>query len=231
MLNTDLLKDRAKKLNKNYFDIERETEIPYSTVTKLFTGRLTNPTSSVLIPILKLLNLKFEEAWIDGSAIVEQPSFVNKEIKEITNTLGRLDSRQLETLKNVIKGQLGLPTDLKVRSLKLFLEPACAGNGHTVHSDDYELVEFANPPLTAEYAVRAKGDSMQPLVDDGDILFIKTKNSAQDGDIVIATYHGDTYVKQIKNIKNKTVLRSLNKNYKDIAIDDSQDFYVCGIVL
>ena len=71
------------------------------------------------------------------------------------------------------------------------------------------------------------GDSMQPLFEDNQILFIRKTHDVRDGQIIVCTLNNETYVKKIMG--NRLV--SLNKKYDDIQINEYDDFSVVGVVV
>ena len=73
------------------------------------------------------------------------------------------------------------------------------------------------------YILRANGDSMKDAgIDDGDWIVVKKQDFANEGDIVVALVDGMNNLKYFfkDNKKNCAILRSANKNYKDIYVNE-----------
>lgn len=75
----------------------------------------------------------------------------------------------------------------------------------------------------ARFAIRVRGDSMIGLdIHDGDLLFVRPQDDAEDGDIVVARVNGDEYV--VKRLRKRPgqppVLESENPSYPPIIADD-----------
>lgn len=73
------------------------------------------------------------------------------------------------------------------------------------------------------YILKANGDSMTDAgIDDGDWVVIKKQNFANEGDIIVALVEGANNLKYFYRDKEKNyaILRSANKNYKDIFVSE-----------
>lgn len=101
-----------------------------------------------------------------------------------------------------------------------------AGSGEWLESNEEE-VEFNGEVPEHDFAVRVNGNSMTPLFDDKQIIFVKGTSEARDGQIVVCRVNSDAYVKKLSG--NKLV--SLNKDYKDILISETDDFKIFGVVV
>lgn len=107
--------------------------------------------------------------------------------------------------------------------------PASAGTGVYLHSDDTEPLKVPSTPETrkANYALRVAGDSMQPRFYDGDVVLVRTQPSVEPGEIGIFIYNGEGYIKQFGGNR----LISINPDYEDIYITDTDNFYCKGRVI
>lgn len=81
---------------------------------------------------------------------------------------------------------------------------------------DYEEITEAMARDGEYFALKIKGDSMEPRMKDGDVVIVRKQNNADDGDIVIATVNGDDATcKVLKKYENGDVaLLSLNPSYQ-----------------
>lgn len=81
------------------------------------------------------------------------------------------------------------------------------------------------------FYVKVSGDSMIDAgIYNGDLLVVDRSLTANHNDIVIANVNGDFCVK-VLDIKNeRPILRSRNKQYKDIEILESTSFSIFGVV-
>ena len=114
-------------------------------------------------------------------------------------------------------------------------------------SDESELVDtiqagakwfFNNFPHYAPEDVNivtATGDSMEPLISEGDLVFVDTKSRVCDRDGIYFLYlDGQYFIKRVqRSIGKKLILISENPKYRDIEIEsDSQvEFFTIGRVI
>lgn len=101
-----------------------------------------------------------------------------------------------------------------------------AGTGEWLEETSEE-VEFSGEVPEHDFAVKVNGDSMLPLFENGQVIFVKGTSEARDGQIIICKIGSDAYVKKLSG--NKLV--SLNKEYDDILISDTDDFKIFGVVV
>ena len=101
-----------------------------------------------------------------------------------------------------------------------------AGTGEWLE-ETIEEVPYEGAIPEHDFAVKVNGESMLPLFSDGEILFVKATSEARDGQIIICQVNSEAYVKKLSG--NKLV--SLNKEYEDILISDTDDFKIFGVVV
>ena len=106
----------------------------------------------------------------------------------------------------------------KEKFLKVFNQSAAAGYGNFIDDDSFEMMAVPSIPHGTEFGIRIFGDSMQPKINDRDIVFVTRQASIEVGDIGIFIYDGDAYCKQLIYKDNTYYLHSLNNRYKDIPI-------------
>ena len=82
------------------------------------------------------------------------------------------------------------------------------------------IIDFEDIPSTwdGEYAaLKVKGDSMSPRIEDGDVIICRVTNDAESGDIVVALINGqDATVKKLIKNPDGIVLQPLNPSYEPL---------------
>lgn len=79
---------------------------------------------------------------------------------------------------------------------------------------DYEEVPQSWKSQGEFFGLRIKGDSMQPKMDDGDVVIVRQQSDANNGDTVIALVNGDDATcKKLQKTDNGIMLVSTNPNY------------------
>ncbi|WP_373836304.1 helix-turn-helix domain-containing protein [Jeotgalibaca arthritidis] len=101
-----------------------------------------------------------------------------------------------------------------------------AGTGEWLE-ETTEEVSYEGEIPEHDFAVKVNGESMLPLFADGEIIFVKATSEARDGQIIICRVNSEAYVKKL--LGNKLV--SLNKEFDDILISETDDFKIFGIVV
>ena len=70
------------------------------------------------------------------------------------------------------------------------------------------------------FALRIKGDSMEPKISDGDIVIVRVQQDAEDGEIVIAAVNGDEATcKRLRKQNGTIMLQPNNPAYFPIVWD------------
>ena len=113
-------------------------------------------------------------------------------------------------------------------TLPLYDLPVSAGTGTWImDGDDYEYVEFENVPKGAEFALRVRGNSMEPMYSDGDTIFVKTQVIVDSWQAGVFCLNGEGYLKMLQG----RYLVSSNKEYDPIPITDYDNFFCFGRVV
>ena len=150
------------------------------------------------------------------------------------NQAGRLKAREFIDLLFHIDMYRDDPEEVSKapRILRLYDIPASAGTGSFLDDSSYEMIEAPDyVPAGADFALRVSGDSMEPLFQDGQVIWVRGQEVLNSGDIGIFTYFDDVYCKKLVIDGDKAYLRSLNPNYADIEIKDSFGFKSIGKVV
>ena len=118
------------------------------------------------------------------------------------------------------------------RLLRLYDIPVSAGAGNFLDDSGYQMIEPPTyVPVAVDFALRVSGDSMEPLILDGQVIWVKEQEVLDSGDIGVFTYSGDVYCKKLIADGSRAYLRSLNPVYDDIEILDDFGFRVIGKVV
>ena len=164
---------------------------------------------------------------------------VNNDINLIYN---KLNNKRQKCVYNFAKAQL---EDQKGKSNNLFemhrsfheiklAGIVSAGTGEFQTDDaSKETITYYGTIPAHDYALRVNGDSMSPMLENHQIIFVRKSNGAElhTGQIIVAMLNGDSYVKKIDLNNNCVKLVSLNPKYKPIRVTPTDKFMVQGVVL
>lgn len=82
------------------------------------------------------------------------------------------------------------------------------------------------------FALRVKGDSMEPEFHEGDIIIVSPHDKAMSGDYVVAKNEEDEATfKQYKRFDNTRILHPLNAKYPDIVLNKDLEYRIVGVVM
>jgi repressor (phage associated) len=109
-----------------------------------------------------------------------------------------------------------------------------AGHG-TFQEDNLHMeVRLRANDVPNEYNTIAKvaGDSMEPLIEDNDLLFIKITSQVDINSIGIFQVNGKNFVKKLKrDYDGSWYLQSLNSGYEEIHLTENDDIRTIGEVV
>lgn len=106
-----------------------------------------------------------------------------------------------------------------------------AGTGEYLLDGKPELVPYDGEVPPHDFALVVNGDSMLPLFEDKQIIFVNKTKDVRSGQIVIADYDQQAYVKKLIKDDNGCRLVSLNRKYDDMPIDDNHEMSIFGVVV
>lgn len=84
---------------------------------------------------------------------------------------------------------------------------------------------------TTYFAVKVKGDSMEPKIPNGSTIIIKKDIQIESGEIGAFNLNDENFVKQKKLVKDKLILHSFNLAYEDKVVNEFDDFKEYGKVV
>ncbi len=116
------------------------------------------------------------------------------------------------------------------RSIPVYMQPAAAGLGNFLSGAEYENMEL-NVPESADAGIRISGDSMEPVISNSEIVFIKFQPQLMNEQTGIFVLNGEAYCKRLEYRGKEMYLTSFNPKYSPIRILPTDDLRVIGRVL
>lgn len=102
----------------------------------------------------------------------------------------------------------------QITYLNLYGLVRCGQEGSVLDGNPIDRIPISTRLLTFPSAdaflVKAKGDSMTPKINEGDLLIVRKKNDAESGAIVVCVNAGEAIVKKMLKEKEGCILVSLN---------------------
>ncbi len=117
--------------------------------------------------------------------------------------------------------------------LNLYGLAECGPNGRLLDGEPIDIIPISNKlidvPITDAFIVYASGDSMEPKINDKDMVIAIKTADVPTGSIIVCTNEGKAMIKKIQKKENKIYLESINDRYKPFAVNPDS-FYIEGIV-
>lgn len=94
-------------------------------------------------------------------------------------------------------------------------------------------LDYISAPVSADYALIAKGHSMEPVIHDGEYIFVRNCDSLNYEDIGIFYIDGNVTCKQYSPTSSTMILRSLNPDFTPFKypLTEQHDFKIQGRVV
>ena len=211
---------KMKRLEKNMSleDVGKLVGVGKSTVRKWENGMIENMGRDKIVALSKALDI----SPIDILGMSEK-DLPKSSIESIYN---QLDQPRKTKVYNFAEYQLR-EQNKKPKLVITIRGYVSAGTGEWLEDEIVDEVSYEGVIPEHDFAVKVNGDSMLPLFEDGQVIFIKGTSDVRDGQIIVCQVNNEAFVKKLSG--NKLV--SLNKKYEDISISDTDDFKIYGVVV
>ena len=231
-----LIQEEAKKKGMSMSELARRVGIAKSTMSRYFNKTREFP-----------LNKADDFARIFNTT----PEFLlgiqkeSKEEPEILNIYNQLEEPKQEKVLDYAKEQLEEQNSSKIVSIfdksqdddyiNDYVEGLVAAGHGTFQEDNLHMeVKLRAEDVPEDYDTIAKvaGDSMEPLIEDNDLLFIKVTSQVDINSIGIFQVNGKNFVKKLKrDYDGSWYLQSLNSGYEEIHLSENDDIRTIGEVV
>lgn len=209
------------------------------------------PSFDLLIKLADALDTSIDSLL--GRYIRTSISASDKRAEDFLNKYKRLDSHGknvVETICAIELDRISPKTNVVVlqnnhvtqeqprkRYLPFYTSPSAAGIAAPLEGNDFEMLLVDDSvPEDADYAVRISGDSMEPYIQDGTMVYVKESSELSEGDIGIFCVNGEMYCKQYfidDNGDLNLLSANQNRSYANVKIPQESEYSVkcCGKVL
>ncbi|HGQ0480714.1 TPA: XRE family transcriptional regulator [Streptococcus pneumoniae] len=180
---------------------------------------LAKPSSIEIIPTTSPIQTIYDE--LEPPRQGKVLNYAKRQLKEQRN--------EEETKINEVSENIIRLDDYRQTTYRRVTGVVSAGSG-SIQDDDLDMeVSFYEDEIPDEYDAIAYvvGNSMEPKIKNGDYLFIKNTQQVDYNTIGIFQVDGANYVKKLR----QGYLESLNPDYEDIHLDESNDIRTIGEVV
>lgn len=216
-----------------------------SALSQYVSGK-SNPDQQKLVLLAKTLGVS--EPWLMGFDVEKKKSSLLSLITEASSQLTPPRQQKVyDFAKHELEEQQDRGQNNKIHSLQKYRELkeqkeefvdidwygcASAGTGEFIF-DSKEVISLPKKqvPLEADFCLTVNGDSMEPVIYDQDYIFVSKQDTLFNGNVGVVIVDGEAFIKKVFFEDDKARLQSFNKKYKDIIVDDSNDFRIIGKVV
>ena len=192
------------------------------TISNWETG-LKAPRMGAIQKISDLFGVK-KSFIIEGNDNSELVSIYNQLETDRKKNVYEYATQQLDEQNNVIK----MP---KQHEVKVY-GAVSAGTGEYLLDNEPEVMPFQGEvPDKYDFAVVVNGDSMLPLFENKQIIFVRKTTDIRSGQIVVVDYDQQAYVKKYISDEHGKRFVSLNKKYDDMPINVDHEAKAFGVVV
>lgn len=194
-------------------------------------AEIFNVTSDYLLGLTddKLKKITTQNEKTEIISIYDQLEDPNKEkvLDYATVLLNEQNNMKTSTVLEKYKNDEDYITD--------YVEGLVAAGHGTFQEDNLHMeVRLRAEDVPEDYDTIAKvaGDSMEPMIEDNDLLFIKVTSQVDINSIGIFQVNGKNFVKKLKrDYDGSWYLQSLNSGYEEIHLSEDDDIRTIGEVV
>ncbi len=218
------LRRRREELGISRAQLAERLGVSRSAVGNYETG-VSAPKEEVLLRLFDALHVDPNYLYRDSFRSSAQFSCSGDE-RSLLEKYRALSLTGRQTVHTLVDSLVGWQTELQSeapevepRMIPLYRSPAAAGYAAPVFGEDFELLPVTGTvPAGAELAVRIQGDSMEPRITDGDVVYVN-HDPLRNGDVGIFCVDGDMLCKQYyRDPLGVVYLFSLNRRRADADV-------------
>jgi repressor LexA len=203
-------------------ELARLVGVGRSTINKYLRSSDKTHDALTVLKIAKALDVNSE--WLYGATDIRKP-FYEPSIVDIYGQLSEAGKKELYSYASYLLNK----EKESVKELP-HLGLTAAGAGVSGCDPFYETFKLRNVPKGADHILTVKGDSMEPLIKDGDIIFVAKTPIVENGEIAIVNMDGEITCKKFYMKNGVIELRSINPKYPPLYPDPAK-FSIMGRVL
>lgn len=228
----DIIIDLCNQKGWSLSEFARKLNLPKSSISRYFNKSRQLPINKINI---------FADTLGVSSEYLLGIKISNNDLLDIYN---KLDSKRQTKVYDFATEQLNEQNN-KITNINDYIEEETnwyevkfygsisAGTGLYLDDEQVETISFGADmvPSGTDFCLKVNGDSMEPMFNNGDYVFIKRETDFRNGTIGAVIVNGEAYLKKIYIRDNFIRLVSLNKKYKDITVSEDDTLKYVGTVV
>ena len=215
-------------------------DMPASTINSILNRGILKSNVDNIFKICSALDIR-PESLAEGMDFHKQ----NEDSSDIVVIYNQLDEERQENVVDYATVLLNEQVSMKATTVLEkyrtddyiidYVEGLVAAGHGTFQEDNLHMeVKLRSEDVPENYDTIAKvaGDSMEPLIEDNDLLFIKVTSQVDINSIGIFQINGKNFVKKLKrDYDGSWYLQSLNSGYEEIHLSENDDIRTIGEVV
>lgn len=228
----DIIIDLSNQKGWSLSEFARKLDLPKSSISRYFNKSRQLPINKINI---------FADTLGVSSEYLLGIKISNNDLLDIYN---KLESNRQTKVYDFATEQLNEQNN-KITNINDYIEEETdwyevkfygsisAGTGLYLDDEQVETISFGADmvPSGTDFCLKVNGDSMEPMFNNGDYVFIKRETDFRNGTIGAVIVNGEAYLKKIYITDNSIRLVSLNKKYKDITVSEDDTLNYVGTVV
>lgn len=232
----NLIQDRIDEKGMSMSELARQVGIAKSTMSRYFNRTREFPLNKT-DDFAKALGMTPE--YLLG---IQKVNNIEPEILTIFNQLD--EDRQANVVDYataLLNEQVSMKATTVLEKYKNgdyiidYVEGLVAAGHGTFQEDNLHMevrLRAEDVPENYDTIAKVAGDSMEPLIEDNDLLFIKVTSQVDINSIGIFQINGKNFVKKLKrDYDGSWYLQSLNSGYEEIHLSENDDIRTIGEVV
>ena len=217
------LRERRRDLGMSQGELALRLGVTAAAVSNYESGQ-NAVREEVLLKMFQVLDVDPNYLYQDSltgksfNCSVEEKSLVMK--YRALSTVGRQALHSVADAMGAYQADMeALAPPAEIRQIPLYSCPAAAGYAAPVFGEDFEYIDVTGDvPHGADLAVRIQGDSMEPVIADGSVVYVN-RDPLQNGDVGIFCVDGEMLCKQfVRDALVMVYLFSLNRKRSDVDV-------------
>lgn len=223
------LKEQRERIGLTQVDLATALGVTKGAVGNYETGA-SSPKAEILYQLFDILHCDANYLFQDEMRTLRTSNATPEEMEFLVKKYRALDERGKEIVDSVLdieyrqcaESESSSPTTMQlaeVFEMPYLLQPASAGPGQIADDEITDKIPVLRNVWTAkaDYALRVSGRSMEPDVQDGDIVLVRSQPAVHIGEIGIFIQDSQRYIKVFRG----NYLESLNPECENITPNET----------
>lgn len=232
----NLIQDRIDEKGMSMSELARQVGIAKSTMSRYFNRTREFPLNKT-DDFAKVLGITPE--YLLG---IQKVNNIEPEILTIFNQLDEeCQENVVDYATTLLNEQVSMKATTVLEKYRTddyiidYVEGLVAAGHGTFQEDNLHMevrLRAEDVPESYDTIAKVAGDSMEPLIEDNDLLFIKVTSQVEINSIGIFQINGKNFVKKLKrDYDGSWYLQSLNSGYEEIHLSENDDIRTIGEVV